>query len=170
MNPGRYVRHLDAIRRIPTVRDMMTRNFVSLRSDASIGEVAKILMRRRAPGAAVVDAGGRFLGFVSNRGVLAALAEFLHDERPAGPLCEYLDPEPPRLFEDTSLMVAIHRFGEAGSNDLVLPVLRGEALVGIVARLDVVRAVMRYLGGGKGAGPATLYISALKQRDEGPGY
>jgi CBS domain-containing protein len=164
------IRDLESLRRLPTVRDLMARDFITLRPEASIGEVAKILVRRRVFGAAVVDADGSFLGYVSTRGVLAALAEFLHDERPAGPLLEYLDPVSFQLSEKTPLMTAIHRFGEAGHHVLALPVLRGDDLVGVVTRLDLVRAVMGYLGGGKGTGPATLYISALKKSDEGPGY
>jgi len=97
--------------------------------------------------------------------VLAALAEFLHDERPVGPLLEYLDPASPRLSEKTPLMAAIHLFGEAGHDVHALPVLRGDELVGVVTRLDVVRAVMDYLGGAKGTGPATLYISARAALD-----
>ena len=80
------IRNSGALQRIPTARDMMARDFVSLRPEASIGEVAKILVRRRVFGAAVVDAGGCFCGYVSTRGLLAALGEFLHDERPVGPL------------------------------------------------------------------------------------
>jgi CBS domain-containing protein len=66
-------------------------------------------------------------------------------------------------------MAAIHLFGEAGHAILALPVLRGDELLGIVTRLDVVRAVMDYLGGARGTGPATLYISALENREEWPG-
>jgi len=149
---------------------MMAHNFISLRPEASIGEVAKILVRRRVFGAAVVDAEGCFCGYVSTRGVLAAMAEFLQDERPVRPLLEYLDPVSPQLSEETPLMAAIHCFGEAGQDILALPVLRGDELVGVVTRLDLMRAVMDYLGGAKGTGAATLYISALKNTDEDPGY
>jgi CBS domain-containing protein len=170
MSSSSDVRNSEALRRIPTVRDMMARDFISVRPEASIGEVAKTLVRRRVFGAAVVDADGCFHGYVSTRGVLAALAEFLHDERPVGPLLEYLDLVSPRLSEEASLMAAIHRFEEAGHNVLALPVLRGDELVGVVTRLDVLRAVMDHLGGAKGTGPETLYISALKKSDEGPSY
>ncbi len=170
MSSNSDVRNSEALRRIPTVRDMMARDFISLRPEASIGEVAKTLVRRRVFGAAVVDADGCFHGYVSTRGVLAALAGFLHDERPVGPLLEYLDPDSPRLSEKTSLMAAIHLFEEAGHNILALPVLRSGEFVGVVTRLDVLRAVMDYLSGAKSGGPGTLYISALKKSDEGPGY
>jgi len=168
MSPRSNVHDSQAMRRIPTVRDMMARDFATLRPDASVGEAARTLVRRRLRGAAVVGADGRFVGFVSLRGVLAALAEFLHDERPAGPISGYLDPDPPRLREDASLLAAVQIFFEAGNADLALPVVREEALIGVVTRLDVVRAVLRYLGGNEGAGPATLYLSALRRPDEGP--
>jgi len=168
MSPRSNARDSHAMRRIPTVRDMMTRDFTALRPDASVGEAARTLVRRRLRGAAVVAADGRFVGFVSLRGVLAALAEFLHDERPVGPIAGYLDPDPPRLREESSLLAALQLFTEAAGADLALPVLREATLVGVVTRLDVLRAVMRYLGGDGGAGPATLYLSALRRSDEGP--
>jgi len=168
MSPRSNVHDSQAMRRVPTARDLMTRDFTALRPDASVGEVARTLVRRRLRGAAVVAADGRFVGFVSLRGVLAALAEFLHDERPLGPISGYLDADPPRLREDASLLAALQLFAEAGGADLALPVVRDGVLIGVVTRLDLVRAVLRYLGGNSGAGPATLYLSALRSPDEGP--
>jgi hypothetical protein len=50
-------------------------------------------------------------------------------------------------------------------------VLRGRELVGVVRRLDAVRAAMEYFAaGGKALGPGTLYMSALKGSEEKPPY
>jgi CBS domain-containing protein len=168
MSPRSNARDSASMRRVPAVRDMMARDFPVLRPDVSVGEAARRFVRHRLRGAAVVAANGRFLGFVSLRGLLAALADFLNDERPAGPVAAILDPASPPLAEEGSLLDALQLFAEAGDADLALPVLRDGVLVGVVTRLDAVRAVMRYLGPDADTRPGTLYLSALRGPDEGP--
>jgi CBS domain-containing protein len=170
MTPGPDVRASRAVKRVPSVRELMTRRFVSVTASTPIGEVARTLVRRGAPVAAVIGEDGRFAGFVSARGVLAALANFLHDEQPVAPLLEYLEADPPALSEDASLMEAIRLFRESAALEIALPVLRGGEIVGLVMRLDVIRAAMGYLGGAKDKAPGTLYISATRGKDEEKPY
>ena len=169
MTPPTDVRRAAAVARVPSVRDVMQRKLVSVTSTTSLGDAARLLVRRGAPLAAVVEADRRFVGFVSVRGVLAALGDFLHDEKPVAPLLEYLEPDPPALREDDSLLEAIRLFRESAPLEIALPVLRRGELVGLVSRLDVIRAVARYLGPGR-IDPATLYLSATRKKDEGRPY
>jgi hypothetical protein len=67
-------------------------------------------------------------------------------------------------------MAAVEAFVKGGRANLALPVLRGERLVGVVTRLDVVRATMDHFAGEKDTTPGTLYISALKKMDEKPPF
>ena len=170
MTPVTDVRRAAAMARVPSVRDVMQRKLVSVSSATALGEVARTLVRRGAPLAAVIGEDRRFVGFVSVRGVLAALADFLHDEKPVAPLLEYLEPDPPALREEDSLLEAIRLFRDSAPLEIALPVLRRGELVGLVSRLDVIRAATRYLGGGKDRSPATLYISATRKKDEGRPY
>jgi CBS domain-containing protein len=150
---------------------MMSRRFVTVAPETPMADVAQKLLKRRTAWAAVVDAAGDFVGFVSAQGVLGAFVEFLHDEMPVGPASRYLDPEPPALQVDTPLLDAIEAFVGAGRVVYALPVLRGGELVGVVRRLDAVRAAMQYFAaGGKALGPGTLYMSALKGSEEKPPY
>ncbi|HXV64791.1 MAG TPA: CBS domain-containing protein [Vicinamibacteria bacterium] len=158
------------MRQVPKVRDVMRRDFAIVRPETSLRDVAKLLLRRKVPGAAVIDRTKRFQGFLSTQGLMRALVDFLNEEIPVGPIQSYLDPVTPVLSEESSLMAAVHAFVKGDRANLALPVLRGERLVGIVTRLDVVRAMMDYFAGGKDTSPGTLYISALKKMDEKPPF
>jgi CBS domain-containing protein len=143
---------------------------VTVGPEMRVGEVARVLIKKRANGAAVVDDGGRFLGFISAQGLMKALNDYVHDDVPPGPVNRYLDPESPSLSEGSALMDATQVFANSGYQLWAVPVLRAERIVGVVTRLDVVRAVMGYFGRQKSQEPETLYISALKEPGEKPPY
>jgi CBS domain-containing protein len=163
-------RESKTMQKVPRVGDVMRRSFGVVGPDASLHQVAKLLIRRKTTGVAVVDAAGRFHGFLSTQGLMLALVDFLNEEVPVGPIGSYLDPEPPPLAEDSPLMAAVDAFAKRGRANLALPVLRGERLVGVVTRLDVVRATMGYFAGEKDTSPGTLYLSALRHSDEKPSF
>ena len=156
--------------RVPRVSDIMHRNFAIVGPGTSVRDVAKILLKRKIIGAAVIDEKERFRGFFSTQGLMLALVDFLNEEVPVGPIQSYLDPIPPVLGEESSLLAAVESFTKGGRPNLALPVLRGEHLVGVVTRLDVVRAAMDYFAGEKDTSAGTLYISALKKMDEKPPF
>lgn len=163
-------RESKTLREVPRVRDVMRRNFPVVGPDVELRDVARTLLKKSLHGAAVVDEEGRFEGFISTQGLMLALVDFLNEERPVGPVRSYLDPDPPRLAEDSSLMEAVDAFARSVRANLVLPVLEGERLVGVVTRLDVVRGAMDYFTGEKDMRPGTLYLSALKDMEEKPPF
>ena len=158
------------MRRVPKVRDIMRSNFAVVSPETSLRDVAKILLKRKISGAAVLDKKERFQGFLSTHGLMLAVVDFLNEEIPVGPVQSYLDPEPPVLAEESSLMAAVEAFAKEGRANFALAVLRGERLVGVVTRLDVLRAAMDYFAGEKDTSPGTLYLSALKRMDEKPPF
>ncbi len=159
------------MKQVPFVRDMMNRRPAIVDPEARMGVVAQIFLKKKVPCAAVIDSQHRFHGLVSTHGLMLALVDLVHDEVPQAPVKAYLDPEQPKLTEDTSLMAVAELFVKGGYVNRALPVLRGERFVGIVTRLDVVHAVMDFFAGVKAdEQAATLYISALKGTDEKPSF
>ena len=155
---------------VPFVRDMMNRQPVIIDPEARMSDLAQLLLKKKAPCAAVTDEQGKFLGLISTQGLMIALMDRVYEEVPPGPVKTYLDTEQPRLTEETSLMAVVDLFVKGGHAIRALPVMRGDRFVGIVTRLDVVRAVMDYVAGVKDKEKATLYISALKDSDEKPSF
>lgn len=170
MPPPGDVRRSETVTRVPRVAHMMTARYVQVEPRTRMGEVAQRLIERKSTWAAVVDGAGDYVGFVSTQGVLGALVESLRDEMPVGPASHYLDPGAAALREDTPLLDAMEAFLASGPPVHVLPVLRDARLVGVVTRLDAVRAAMEYFAKSKTSGPGTLYMSALKGSEEKPPY
>jgi len=154
----------------PRVRNMMNRKPVLIDPETTMGDVAQLFLKKKVPSAAVVDDERRFVGTISTQGLMLALVDAVYEEVPTGSAKSYIDPDPPRLTEQMSLMQVAELFVKGGYTNRSLPVLRGDRLVGMVTRLDVVRAVMDYLGGARGTDSQTLYISALKEIDEKPSF
>ncbi len=153
---------------VPLVKDFMNRKFVVVDPETRMADLARLFAKKKVQGAAVVDSEGRFLGTVSTPGLMNALIDLVHDEIPAGPAKNYLDPESPTLTEETSLMAVAELFARSGYELWAVPVIRDGQVVGAVNRLDVIGAVIEYLGDAGAGEPNTLYISALKEIDEKP--
>jgi CBS domain-containing protein len=141
-------------------KDIMTAPVVSVAPQATIGEVAKLLLERRVSGLPVVE-GGRLVGIVSE-GDLMRRHEIGTDRKAdkaawwqrvlglgPGP-AEYVKSHAERVEdimsrdvvsipEDTPVTRIAALFGKRSIKRL--PVLRGERLVGIVTQADLVRAI-----------------------------
>ena len=144
-----------------TATAVMTRNVISVRPDAGIAEVAETLTKHGISAAPVVDASGKLLGMISEGDLLQPFSgktqarrawwlEMLAEgERLAPEFLEYISvdrhtaadlmtrklitaQEATQLSEIADLLTAHHIKR--------VPILRGETLVGIVSRADLVRA------------------------------
>ncbi|HTV38840.1 MAG TPA: CBS domain-containing protein [Xanthobacteraceae bacterium] len=141
------------------VRDVMTRNVISVKGDESIMAAAQLMLQNRISGLPVVDAAGALVGIVTEgdflrRGELDTTRrrpkwlEFLlgpgrlADEyvRSSGrKVAQVMTPEPYTVGEDDSLDTVVnlmerHRIKR-------LPVTRGGQLVGIISRANLLHAL-----------------------------
>jgi CBS domain-containing protein len=129
----------------------MTRPVVTVPVDATVKDAARVLLRHRVSAAPVVDGDGRLVGLVSE-------LDLILGEVPSDPIAHVApvpqDPTPPvRLVREvmTRDVVGLAEDADAAAFADVMrdtgfksiPVLRGDRVVGIVSRRDLLRAVAR---------------------------
>lgn len=120
------------------VRDVMTVGVVTVTPDTPVKEVASLLVGARVSGVPVVD-GGRVVGIVSESDILP-----LHEGAPGHRVqtaADVMTRKVVTLVEGMTVTEAArvlqrHRIKRA-------PVTRGESLVGIVTRADLLRPYLR---------------------------
>jgi CBS domain-containing protein len=138
---------------------IMTRDVITVTPQTTIAEAANIMLRTHISGVPVMDAYGKTVGIVSERDLLRRSEIGTGRKRPAW-LQFFLGPdvsaadfvlERGRKVEDVMTQQLVTAAEETPLEDLVrlmekkgikrLPVMRGEALVGIVTRSNVLQAV-----------------------------
>lgn len=144
-----------------TVRDVMTRSVISVAPDLPIKEVARLLAERRISGLPVVGEDGAILGVVTEGDLLVKghdlgslqrrpLARIFGESRDTRSLRakaeartagQAMSAPPITIGADASIHEAAAVMIERKVNRL--PVVDGTRLVGIVARADVVRTLVR---------------------------
>ena len=113
------------------VRDIMSRYVVSVTEETPVIEVARILAERRFSGLPVLNDEGDVVGMVSDFDLLA------RDGDTAG---EVMSPDVVKVAEDTDIRTARTLLIE--QRLARLPVFRGNELVGIVSRGDILRELV----------------------------
>jgi CBS-domain-containing membrane protein len=113
------------------VHEIMTANVVSVRDDAPVREVAQALDRHRISGVPVCDEAGHMVGLVSEYDLIAK-----PDARNAA---EAMTRDVISVMEETSVDEV--RYLLVQRKIKRVPVLRGQKLVGIVSRADLVREI-----------------------------
>jgi CBS-domain-containing membrane protein len=113
------------------VGEIMTPNVISVTEDATTREVAQVLDRHRISGLPVCDGDGHIVGVISEFDLIAKPAA--HSAKDA------MSRDVISVMEDTSVdevrYLLVHRRIKR------VPVLRGQKLVGIVSRADLVREI-----------------------------
>jgi CBS domain-containing protein len=141
----------------PTVRDVMTTDVATVRTDATFKQIARTLAARRVSGLPVVDAAGAVVGVVSEADLLPK-EEFksVTDERPHLPrravrtarakaggdtAAELMSSPVVTIASDAPVAEAARTLAE---HDIKrLPVVDGGRLVGIVSRADVLKVFLK---------------------------
>ena len=138
---------------------IMTRSVVTVAPDATILEAAKTMLQHHVSGLPVVDAAGKLVGIVSEgdfirrgeigtqrkrsrwlRFLLGAGAEATDYVREHGrKVSEVMTGEPVTIAEDATLEEIVTSMETNGIKRL--PVMRGDKLVGIVSRANLLQAV-----------------------------
>jgi len=138
---------------------IMTRPVISITPETTIVDAANTMLQKHISGLPVVDATGKLVGIVSEGDFIRrseigtqrkrgrflkfilgpgkAATDFVHEHgRKIG---EIMTPEPLTITEDTELAEIVELMEK--NNIKRLPVMRGDALVGIVSRSNLLQAV-----------------------------
>jgi CBS domain-containing protein len=138
---------------------IMTRPVFTVLPEATILEAANLMLKRRISGLPVADAAGKLVGIVSEGDFIRrseigtqrkrsrllnfilgpgkAATDFVHEH--GRKIAEIMTPDPVTISEDTPLETIVALMEK---NKLKrLPVMRGEKLVGIVSRANLLQAV-----------------------------
>lgn len=117
----------------PTARELMSSPVRTVRPEMTIAEAHRVLLRYGHSGLSVVDADDRLVGVISRRDLDIAL----HHNFSHAPVKGFMTTNPKTISPNTPLpdiesLMVTYDIGR-------LPVLDGDALIGIVTRTDVLR-------------------------------
>lgn len=147
------------------VKDIMTRNVITVSPEATLKEIAGLLVKHSVSSVPVCDEAGQVVGIISERDLLRPFGKTLAQRRDwwISALAQGNDLEPQfemligvdqhhaallmtkpvkTTTEETELAELAETMSE--NNIKRLPVLRDRRLVGIVSRADVVRAIAEF--------------------------
>jgi CBS domain-containing protein len=153
------------------VRDVMTRNVMSVAPDQSVLEAARLMLGNRISGLPVLNAGGKLVGIVTEGDFLRRGELGTQRERPKwlefliGPgrlaseyvhcsgrkVEEVMTPDPCTVTEDDTLGTVVELMERRHVKRL--PVLRGARLVGIVSRANLMAALTEFVRASHGPAP-----------------
>ena len=145
-----------------TAQDIMTRSVITVREDATVRELATLFLAQNISGAPVVDANGRVIGVVTESDLIFQNKK-VHLPTAVAILDAFIFLESPGKTAKELKKIAGARVGDICSHDLVsvtpetgleelatlmaekkvhtLPVLRGDELVGVIGKSDIIRTI-----------------------------
>jgi CBS domain-containing protein len=133
------------------VREIMTSPAYRVHEGASLESALQMLVTAGVTSLPVVDHGGRVVGIISEADVLhehlapdprAHLRLVSADEGPfRTTVREVMTTNPHTVREDSDVAELAHTFAETSWKSV--PVVRGDVLLGVVSRSDVIRAMAR---------------------------
>jgi CBS domain-containing protein len=128
---------------LPIAREIMTTAVITVRPELPIFDAMRILLRNHISGAPVVTDDGALVGMLSELDCLKVLAngEFYNDDHSEeGMVRDYMSLGTRSVGLDLDVYSLSHYFLDNSVRRI--PVVKGEKLVGLISRRDVMRAIM----------------------------
>jgi len=114
-------------------RDIMTSNVYTISPEASVQEVAQLLVQKNISGVPVIDKDGKIIGIVTSADIIGKV------NREGLCVADIMTPE--LIFVDEETRVGEIAMLLVERNIKRVPVMQNGKLVGIVCRADIVHAV-----------------------------
>ena len=123
-----------------SVRQYMTPNPVVFRPNMDVYEAIRKLLEQRTTGAPVVDEHGKIIGAFSELDCLRIVVTSAYYEDMGGKVSEYMTPEVTTVDVDASIVEVADMFAKSQLRHF--PVLEEGKLVGVISRVDVLKALV----------------------------
>lgn len=125
--------------RTPTIADYMARDPITFTEATPITDAVALLLKRRISGAPVLDAGGTLTGVITAKDCFKAALHACYYQGWSGVVGDFMTRGAVTLDAETDVVTAAQEFLK--QNFRRFPVLRDGRLVGIITRLDLLRAL-----------------------------
>ena len=123
----------------PMIDAYMTRELVTFAPNDDIHKAIKILIVNRISGAPVVDEHGCMVGILTKKDCFKVVFRSSYHQDWGGHVRDFMSPQVESLDSGLDVIAAAEMF--AGSQFKSYPVLSEGRLIGIVSRLDILRAL-----------------------------
>jgi len=121
------------------VKDLMTKKVHTVAEDDNVKVAAKLLTKYRISGVPVVSKTGKLRGFISERDIIAAVPRAKFSDMKVRHL---MSKRVRTIDSDSPINCASKIFSQ--ENYRLLPVVKGQKLVGIIGRKDIVKQMIGY--------------------------
>lgn len=117
-----------------TAREMMTTHLVTVRPDTSVYDAMRLLLEHRVTGLPVMDE-GQLMGIVTEKDLLEAA--YSDVDAGAGRCLDIMTSDLMCFEEDDEIVDIVEAMIQGHFRRV--PIMRGEKLVGLVSRRDIIR-------------------------------
>jgi CBS domain-containing protein len=124
-----------------TARDYMTKNPFVLKPDTDVFEAIRQFIERKITGVPVVDESGQLVGLFSELDCMKAVATASYFEEMPGKIGDLMTTEFQRVPPTISIVELAELFSQATLRQF--PVVDEGKLVGVISRVDVLRALVK---------------------------
>lgn len=122
------------------VVDYMSTKIVTVTPDTEISQAVKILLDHKVTSVPVVDQYGKLVGIFSEKDGMKVFVESAYNQSMAGKVGEFMSKDPQFVSADASLVDVASKFQESPTRSF--PVFQNDQFVGMISRVDVLRALL----------------------------
>ena len=121
-----------------TVADYMAKRLVTLTKDNNVIDALKKLLDHKITCAPVIDSKGHLIGMFSEKDGMKAFLESIYNQGMSGKVSEYMTTDTVKIDAQASIVDLAEKFQQSSVRSF--PVFQEGELVGVISRVDVLRA------------------------------
>lgn len=121
-----------------TVADYMAKRLVTLTKDNNVIDAIKKLLDHKITCAPVIDSKGHLIGMFSEKDGMKAFLESIYNQGMSGKVSEYMTTDTVKIDAQASIVDLAEKFQQSSVRSF--PVFQECELVGVISRVDVLRA------------------------------
>ncbi len=122
--------------------DFMSTNVITVTPDTEITQAIKILLDHKITSMPVLNEQGDLIGLFSEKDGVKGVVESAYNQSRDGKVGENMTKNPPTIDAESSIVDAAIKFQELATRSF--PVFREGEMVGIISRVDVMRALITH--------------------------
>ena len=123
-----------------TVADYMAKRLVTLTKDTNVIDAIKKLLDHKITCAPVVDSKGQLVGMFSEKDGMKVFLESVYNQGMSGKVGDYMTTDTISVDANSSIVDLAEKFQKSSVRSF--PVYKDSEFVGVISRVDVLRALV----------------------------